>query len=424
MHWLRKIARRVASATMASLAVCVAMEAVGQQLQPSTEMLRLPSAYEGGDAMLPSELIAPTDPASSMELIGPLPHEVWAPGYDYHVGGKARAYYLNDQRIEFTGQEATFGVEGVVDGDIHHQVGNWECAVEGELFLNQPYDRNILTDGPERQAFARNFDIDMFQISQLFMSARKDDVYLAAGRFVTPFGRFYFPNYFNSFVDSPFIRSEAILFRETGVLAQWDPGPFVFTTALTNGGPERDTNSSKALIARVGVEQDWFAFGASVKVQDGIGSEHQKTYNQHVGVDGMLKFGRWTLSGEAIYDEYGLRKPGLGLNDVFWGRSVYYRELNNGFLEPLTGIGYYADLGYRGDRWEWHLNYGDYMPQQTMGIAAHDETIHRGLVKGSYHFTPHFELYGMALMENEVPLDFAGRIRYGLGYAMGLQFTL
>src|SRR5688572_9311324 len=66
----------------------------------------------------------------------------------YHVGGLARGYYINDQRITFTGLEETFAVEGVVDGGVHHQVGDWLCQVEGELFLTQPYDRNRLVDTP------------------------------------------------------------------------------------------------------------------------------------------------------------------------------------------------------------------------------------------------------------------------------------
>lgn len=343
----------------------------------------------------------------------------------FHYGVKGRTYYLNDQRMEFTGQEATFGVEGVLAGGIEQQVGEWTWSIDGEFFLNQPFDRNILIDSPIRDSFARNFDIDIFQISQLYASARKGDLYLAAGRFVTPFGRYYYPTYFNNFWDSPFIRSEAILYRETGVLAQWDPGSLVFTAALTNGGFDRDSNSSKALVARVGVDEENYAFGGSVKVQDGIGSENQKTFNSHVGVDGMMRFGRWTLSGEAIYDEYGIRRPGYDLNDIFWGRSYYWRELNNGMHVPLTGWGYYVDLGYRGERWSFNLNYGDYFPQQTLGVPAHDTAIHRGMIHLAYDIAPHWQAYGIVLLENDAPIPVAGnRERMGTVYAAGLQFTL
>src|SRR5262245_46439717 len=40
------------------------------------------------------------------------------PDFLYHFGGKARGYYINDQRIEFTGMEDTFAVEGVLDGGV------------------------------------------------------------------------------------------------------------------------------------------------------------------------------------------------------------------------------------------------------------------------------------------------------------------
>jgi hypothetical protein len=344
--------------------------------------------------------------------------------YLFHYGAKGRMYYLNDQRMEWTGQEATFGVEGVLAGGVKQQVGQWQCGIDTEFFLNQPFDRNILSDAPERIAFARNFDIDIFQISQLYASARKDDVYLAAGRFVTPFGRYYYPTYFNNFWDSPFVRSEVVAYRETGVLAQWDPGAMVFTAALTNGGPERDANSSKALVARIGVEQEQYAFGASVKTQDGIGSEHQKTFNNHFGLDGMVRSGRWTLSSEAVWDEYGLRRPDLALADIFWGRSYYYRELNNGLFVPLTGFGYYVDLGYAGDRWSFNINYGDYFPQQEMGLRAHDEAIHRGLFHVAYQPSAHWSLYGIALFEPTVPIPLADRTRKGTALAFGVQFTL
>ena len=37
---------------------------------------------------------------------------------DYYFSALARAYLVNDQRIEWTGQEETFGVEGVIGEDV------------------------------------------------------------------------------------------------------------------------------------------------------------------------------------------------------------------------------------------------------------------------------------------------------------------
>jgi hypothetical protein len=386
-----------------------------------------------------SEALPPAERAFASDALreGPLLHyspdngnvppgwaaSTWSEELWYRIGGKARGYYINDQRIEFTGQEATFAAEGVIDGGLLQRVGAWQLTLDGELFLNQPFDRNILVDTANRRSFTRNFDIEPLQISQLLLGARYGDLYAGMGRFVTPFGRFYYPNYRNNFDDSPFIRSDAILYRETGLLLQWDPAWWVFTAAVTNGGPEQDTNSSKALVARVGIDQPWFAAGASVKVQDGIGSEGQKEFNEHVGVDAMLRRGAWTLSAEAIYDRYGLRRPGTALTDIFWGRSLYFRDLNNGYHHPITGVGYYANLGYEGPFWTLMLNYGEFHPE-TIGDPRHDQPIRRGLLKASRHWTRHFETYGAVLIENDRVDDLDTHPRKGIYVLCGCQVAL
>lgn len=341
----------------------------------------------------------------------------------YHVGGLARAYYLNDQRIEFTGLEETFAVEGVLDGGIHQELGDWLVQVEGELFFTQPYDRNVLVDDSVRASFAHNFEIDVVTISQLYLAARRGDWYFAAGRFVTPFGRFYFTNYRNNFDDSPFIRSEAILFRETGLLVQWDPGIWTLTAALTNGGPNQDANSSKALVARAGIDADFFACGASVKVQDGVGSEGQKQYNEHFGLDAMLRRGPWNLSGEVILDHYGFRRPGFDPNDITWGRSIYFRDLNDAFHEPISGVGYYVNLGYEGPAWSLAANYGEFYPEQ-LGVLEHDTPTRRGILKASRHWTEHLETYGAVMIENTLDDAFVGHDRRGIYVLAGCQFSL
>jgi hypothetical protein len=341
-------------------------------------------------------------------------------GLAWHLGGQGRGYYINDQRIEFTGMEDTFAVEGVLNGGLLQPAGDWTLSVETQLFFNQPFDRHILLDTPERRSFAANFDRDVLEISQLYLCARRGDFLAALGRFVTPFGRFYFPNYRNNFDDSPFIRSEAILFRETGLLLQWDPGIWVASAAVANGGFGQDSNSSKALVARVGIDQPWYAAGASIKWQDGIGSESHKVYNNHVGLDGMIRRGPWTLSGEVIYDEYGRRRAGLP-NDITWGRSLYYRDMNHG-RKPITGVGYYVNLGYESPQWTLMLNYGEFYPEQ-LGRRKHDAVTRRGLIKLSRHWTEHFETYGIALIENDLPDSFDNSTRRGIDAILGGQFT-
>jgi hypothetical protein len=341
---------------------------------------------------------------------------------EYDIGGKARGYYLNDQRLEFTGMEATFAVEGVIDGSLVQRLDHWDLSLDAEIFLNQPFDRNRLVDTPERRSFTANFDIEPLQLSQLYLGARQDDFFVALGRFATPFGRYYYPLYRNQFDDSPFIRSEAISYRETGLLVQWDPDAWTLTAALTNGGFNQDANSSKALVARVGLDQPNYALGTSVKWQDGNGSESQKTYNNHVGVDAMLRRGNWTLSGEAIYDQYGMRRPGMPLRDIHWGRSLYYRDFNNEYHVPITGFGYYLNLGYEGPFWSLHFNYGEFYPED-IGIRRHDVTTRRGLIKASRHWSRHFETYAVVLRETDLPDAFDNSTRRGIYLIFGGQFT-
>jgi hypothetical protein len=144
--------------------------------------------------------------------------------------------------------------------------------------------------------------------------------------------------------------------------------------------------------------------------------------NNHVGVDAMVRRGSWTLSGEAIYDQYGLRRPGTALNDITWGRSLYYRDLNNAYHVPITGVGYYMNLGYEGPQWSLMLNYGEFYPQQ-IGDARQDVTTRRGLIKASRHWTRHFETYGIALLENDLHNAFDSSTRRGTYFIIGGQFA-
>ena len=343
---------------------------------------------------------------------------------EFHYGIAARAFYSNDQRIEWTGQEETFGVEGVLSGNARRRIGNWDTGVWAEFYLNQPFDRNILVDDPDRVSFRSNFDIDTFEISQLFLTARQGDWLFAFGKMTTPFGRAYYPQYTNSRADGPFIRTESILWRETGLVAQYDPGYWVFTAGVLNGGDERDTNSSKALIARMGIDTGNFVMGASIKAQDGISSEHQKTFNNHVGLDAMFQHGRFRLSGEVIYDEYGFRKPGVAFHDIFWRRSLYYRQQNEALRDPITGVGYYVNLDMFFDSWTVSLNYGEFFPEQ-IGDPRHDETNRRGLIRLIRHTGRNTDFYLIGLIENELPVPAqAGTDRIPWWILGGCEFRL
>jgi len=333
-----------------------------------------------------------------------------------------RGYYLNDQRIEWSGQECSFGAEAVLAPVFRHCWDGWQTTVEAEFYLNQPFNRNILVDTPERASYAANFEVDTVEISKLFISFRRGDLLLGIGKMTTPFGRVHFPLFSNARLDAPFIRTEAILWRETGVLLRYAPCPFVADVALTNGSEDLDTNSSKALVTRLGVECPAWSVGVSLKTQDGIGSEGQKQFNNHLGMDFMLRGGPWTFSGEVIHDEYGFRRPGFDPLDITWGRSIYYRDRNLGLYEPITGVGYYLNLGYCGSCWDASLNYGEYHPQQ-LGDPRHDTPNRRGIVKVDYRLSPWVDVYSAVIVETAGFIAQDGRPRRGLAVLVGFQWS-
>ncbi len=90
----------------------------------------------------------------------------------------------------------------------------------------------------------------------------------------------------------------------------------------------------------MGLQDDNFAAGVSGKIQDGVGSEYQKKYDNQYGFDLLVTRGNWDLSSEVIYDEYGYRKPEINLVPYTWQRSLYYRDIYNGRINGrLSGVG-------------------------------------------------------------------------------------
>ena len=375
----------------------------------------LPAARGAEVVVDPPAAIPVTQPPPQGMLINGDPNTWWG------IHGVVRGYYLNDQRIEWSGLEATFGTEAILAPVIRHRHNSWEFSAEGEFYLNQPFDRNILVNTPERQSYAHNFEVNTFEISQLLIRGRSGDLMLAAGKMETPFGRTYFPLYTNSRIDAPFIRTEAILWRETGMLAHYRWGPVVADAAVTNGSEDRDTNSSKALIGRLGLEDQNWAVGFSIKHQDGIGSEEQKQYKSHVGVDAMYRFGQFTLSAEAIYDKYGFVRPGFDPDQITWGRSIYYRDENYRDHVPICGAGYYVNLTYQGERWTGVLNYGEYYPGFS-GDPRQEIVNRRGIGKLAYAFSPHIQWYNVVMLENGGYIAQDGRSRKGTVLLTGVEY--
>ncbi len=340
---------------------------------------------------------------------------------DVRVWGVARAALRSDQRYQFTGLETTFLTEGQMLADIRHSCDGWSYGALLEGYFNQRYDRNVLADYPLRESFQHNFDVDTLEISQAFLNIRRGDWALDAGKFATPFGRYYGGQYVNNRSDAPFLRTESILFRETGLQIRYEPSIWRLALAITNGSQDGDTNSSKAVVSRLGWDRGQWAGGASVKWQDGIGSEGHKQFNNHAGIDLAWKSGRWLCWGECIYDQYGTRRPGLDLDDITWGRSLYNRQINRGPRQPLTGVGWYVQM-IRNDRWgATQLGYGEFHPE-FVGDSIHDQITRRGLLKRNWMITTHLEWFVFGTLENQVENAQDGRLRSGLAYGTGLSF--
>jgi hypothetical protein len=338
----------------------------------------------------------------------------------FTLAGLARGYYLNDQRVEWSGLEATFGAEAALNPRYVRRAGDWLMRADGVFFLNQPFERNVLID-PDRKSYVANFYPDIFEIWQLNLAFTRGDFTVAVGKDRTPFGRYYFPIYSNSYFDSPFVRSEVIKWVETGIFLRYSPGPINLEVAATNGGVDRDTNSSKALVCRAGFDTPSWALGVSGKLQDGTGSEHQKLHNSYFGFDAMGRWGRFELSGEAVWDKYGFREV-YDPNDIFWGRSIYYREIYNGEKDgSLSGFGYYLNLAWVYGRARIDLNYGEYYPEK-IGNPMQDTINARTMLQGSLEVMPGVQTFLVLMGENDRPTEVWRRSHKGFVLYTGVQW--
>lgn len=314
-----------------------------------------------------------------------------------------RTNCINDQRIYWSGLEFSFGVEAMI-GAVIEKKFNWgSLSMENEFLLVQPFGDNILTDDG-RSKYLANFSVEPFAISKLNLQVRFGNFIIKIGKAETPFGRTFFPVFANNFnFGSPFIRSEAIIWRETGIFVQYKLGIVVFDLAAVNGGENRDTNSGKGGIFRLGLEGKKWGIGVSHKVHDGLGSEWQKVYKGHTGVDFRWQWSRFVFSGEMIYDRYGFHRE-YDENDIFWPTSIYYRDVFYQWKTPISGVGGYINLMYRSSKWILNLNYGEYYPQE-IGNIYHDTPNRRGIVKVACNLSEDFWVYVVGIIENQRPRE-------------------
>ena len=384
-----------------------------QQFPPGAEIPPAADATVQGDVPL-----VPGGPGSAAQILD-------------HLEGDAvvRGFYRNDQRIRWSGMEETFGAEADLTPRLRYRYGDFEFVVDSEFWINEPYERNPLLNTPERQSYAADFGVDPFAVGKLALVTNYCDWTFKIGKFESPFGRSYYPIYTNPYLstdnsmDEPYIRSEVIESRETGILAHYKSGYFVGDIALTNGGDNLDTNSSKALVARLGLESDNWAVGASAKKEDGDGSETIKEYGNYFGVDLMFRQKPFTLSAECVYDEYGFVHPGFDPLNIYWIKSIYYRNVSSGFdSTPCTGIGYYVDLDYAEGRWNADLDYGEFYPLYT-GTAPNQFINRRGLMKVAYRLAEPLQSYTVLILENGGYIAQNDHPRHGIAFLQGFQFT-
>jgi len=136
----------------------------------------------------------------------------------------------------------------------------------------------------------------------------------------------------------------------------------------------------------------------------------------------MARCGRFTFSGEIIYDQYGFRRDTFDPNDITWGRSIYYRDSNKAWYTPITGVGFYLNVDYENGPWCVTFNYGEFHPEE-IGNVMHDVVNRRGILKAAYAFTPHLQSYTVVIAETEGYTAQDGRARRGKVLLTGFQYA-
>jgi hypothetical protein len=332
-----------------------------------------------------------------------------------------RAFLLNDQRLQWSGLETTFAAEAAVRLDWTKRFSRWRVAARGEAFLNQRSDANILAD-EYRDRYRQNFAYDLFSLKQLYVQAGSGAVELRIGKFPTPFGRRHAASFCNAQVDLPFIRAESIIPYDTGLQLSLAPRFWRLDVAVVNGSEDRDTNSAKAVIARLGLHGKNWELGVSGKVFGDRGSETQKQYSDHVGIDLRVRAGAFTLSGECIRERYGLRQP-YPEERIFWPRSFYYRDIFYQLETPIKGTGGYVNLSWENRAVSLALNYGLYRPQR-IGNPLHDAVNRRLLASCAVRILQGLSPFVSVLVENDRPREpvFSGASPYM--FLAGLQVHL
>src|SRR5579864_5686821 len=118
----------------------------------------------------------------------------------FQIEGVMRGYFRDDQRILWSGLEQTFGAEGILRPLLMSVQGQWAISAEGEFYLNEPYGSSILSDST-RNLYKANFDVQTFEIFQLYAQLQRGDFLIRLGRSRTPFGQYDSPMFSNALID-------------------------------------------------------------------------------------------------------------------------------------------------------------------------------------------------------------------------------
>ena len=333
-----------------------------------------------------------------------------------------RSYAIDDQRIFWSGLEISFGAEACIQAKIEKKFKGGILTVENEFFINQPFGKNILTD-EYREDYLPNWEVDTFEMSKLNLAVQLGNWNITFGKALSPFGSSYIHFFSNKLnFAAPFIRTEAILWRETGLFVHYKLKFLSFDIAAVNGEENLDTNSGKGGIFRLGAEGKNWLVGVSYKIHDGFGSEQQKEYKNHTGIDFMFRISKFIISGEWIWDEYGFHRP-FDVEDIYWPRSLYFRDIFYQYKTPIKGKGGYINLLYSSKKLIFNINYGEYYPQK-IDHPLHDPPIKRLVGKIAYNFIKDFRIYFTGLVENQREEESwsSGAKPYAL--LLGLEYNL
>jgi hypothetical protein len=226
-------------------------------------------------------------------------------------------------------------------------------------------------------------------------------------------------------LDAPFIRTEIVARTETGIIFSWSPNRLRFDFAVTNGESGLDTNSDKGFVGRVGIHGEGWDFGVSGKLHDGIASEQQKRFDNHVGVDFRAHVSEsCTYYGEIVYDQHGFHRDFFSLADPasLGERSLYGRDVFKDDKDPAHGYGCYVGLLLSWRRLLGDVSYGVYT-HEKIGDPFHDDDIHRLVVKGDFAISKQLNLFGVVIVENKRAIIPPFHDRPSVAGLTGMQFS-